>query len=378
MMSFTRECQEWLLGRPVRDVLSEGERASLTRQRVLVTGGGGSIGAELCRQIASCAPASLTIFEQSEYALFQIQQELARVYPHVDIRGVLGDVTRRADIDPACRLAAPHAVYHAAAYKHVVLTETALVPAVRTNVLGTVETVRAARRAGARFVLISSDKAAEPRSVMGATKRLAEMVSLGAASRTFRPVVVRFGNVLGSTGSFVEIMERCVAQGRSIPVTHPDATRYFMTAREAVSLVLKADAHGRRAEVFWLDMGEPLRIGDLVDRFVEWSAAHGRARVGIEIIGLRDGEKMREELTTQGLVMRATSHPLIWSARQHRIDSAGLEAAVRALRRGTARGDAAGVLLALETAVEGFVASETAQQASAAALAPPAPAVAAA
>jgi len=227
-------------------------------------------------------------------------------------------------------------------------------------VLGTLEAAQAARAVGARFVLISSDKAAEPRSVMGATKRLAEIVALSMASPTFRPIAVRFGNILGSSGSLLEIMERCVREGRNVPLTHPDATRFFMTASEAVSLVLKADLIGGRAEVFWLDMGEPLRIGDLVERFIRCTTPAGQSGVGIDVIGLRPGEKMQEELTTQGLTMRSTSHPRIWSARQRRIALETIQSAVRSLRRASASGDAEAALWAMEQVVEDFTASSAA------------------
>src|SRR5581483_6015623 len=151
-------------------------------------------------------------------------------WPAAAIDAVICDVSRRADIRAACAAARPHVVYHAAAYKHVPIAERSIVPAARTNVIGTVETVRAAREVGARFVLISSDKAAEARSVMGATKRCAEFVTLSAATPTFRPIVLRFGNILGSSGSIVEIMARCVAEGRNVPITDPEATRFFMTS----------------------------------------------------------------------------------------------------------------------------------------------------
>jgi FlaA1/EpsC-like NDP-sugar epimerase len=211
-----------------------------------------------------------------------------------------------------------------------------------------VETVLAAREAGARFVLISSDKAAEPQSVMGATKRMAEMVALSAGGQLFRPVAVRFGNILGSSGSLVEIMARCIDDGRNIPITHPDATRFFMTAGEAVSLVLKADLTGRRAEVFWLDMGEPLRIGSLAERMIALATPAGSTPVGIDVIGLRAGEKMHEHLTAQGLDMGATAHPRIWSARQSKVSSTVLNDAVRRLRRAVTAGDAVGALAVLE------------------------------
>ncbi len=316
---FAPELEAQLLGRPLRAVLTDADRHSLSGQRVLVTGAGGSVGSELTRQMAACRPEHLLLVDHSEYAVFRIEAELRAQYPGLQVEVMLGDVSRRADVRAACRAVRPHVVYHAAAYKHVTITERAAIPAIRANVIGTLETARAARDAGARFVLISSDKAAEPRSVMGATKRLAELVALGMGSPTFRPVAVRFGNILGSSGSLIEIMSRCVAEGRNVPLTHPDATRFFMTAPEAVSLVLKADLIGRRAEVFWLDMGEPLRIGDLVERFIACTTPAGQSPVGIDLIGLRPGEKMREELTTQGLTMRSTEHPRIWSARQRRI-----------------------------------------------------------
>jgi FlaA1/EpsC-like NDP-sugar epimerase len=377
VLTLPRDVQERLLGRSVREVLSDRDRRSLSGLRLLVTGGGGSLGAELARQLAACGPASLTVFEQSEYALFRIEREIRQTFPDLAFEAVLGDVSRAADIRAACRAARPHALYHAAAYKHVALTEQALVPAARTNVLGTLETVRAAREVGARVVLVSSDKAADPTSVMGATKRLAEIVTLAQASSTFRPLAVRFGNILGSSGSFLEVMARAVAERRNIPLTDRRATRFFMTAGEAVELVLKADLIGRRAEVFWLDMGDRLNIAELAERFIAWATPEGQAPVGIDLIGLRPGEKLDEELTTQGLEMRQTSHPRIWSARQRPIAPAQIGVAIRELRRACARGDAASVLAILECTVDGFVASRAASAAAAAQVLNVAPPIAA-
>jgi FlaA1/EpsC-like NDP-sugar epimerase len=354
------ELEARLLGRSLRDVLTASDRQSLTGQRVLVTGAGGSVGSELTRQIAACNPQRLVLLDHSEYASFRIDGELRERHPGLNIEVVLGDVSRRADVRAACMALRPHVVYHAAAYKHVTITERAAVPAIRTNVLGTLETARAARDVGARFVLISSDKAAEARSVMGATKRFAELVALGMASPTFRPVAVRFGNILGSSGSLIEIMSRCVREGRNVPVTHPDATRFFMTAAEAVSLVLKADLIGNRAEVFWLDMGEPLRIGDLVERFIASATPAGDTPVGIDLIGLRPGEKMREELTTQGLTMRSTEHPRIWSARQRPVQRDAVATAVRSIRGAVAAGDAIQALAVMQAVVGDFTASTAA------------------
>ena len=352
----SREVQQHLLGRDVRDVLALEERRRLSGMRLLVTGAGGTIGSELARQLADCGPESLTILDHSEYALFRIERELRERRPAVKLDSVLADVSRRADVRSAFQLTRPHAVYHAAAYKHVTITERSIVPAARVNVLGTLETALAAREAGARFVLISSDKAAEPRSVMGATKRIAEMVALNAGGRLFRPVAVRFGNILASSGSLVEIMGRCIAEGRNIPLTDPDATRFFMTAGEAVSLVIKADLIGRRSEVFWLDMGEPLRIGDLANRLISLAMPEGTQRVGIDVIGLRPGEKKHEHLTTQGLEMGATRHPRIWSARQAQLQPSVVKDMIRELRRAIAAGDAVRVLAALQATGE-FVAS---------------------
>jgi FlaA1/EpsC-like NDP-sugar epimerase len=352
--------QERLLGRAVDGVLTGADRRAFRGQRLLVTGAGGSVGSELARQLAACGPQSLTLIDHAEYNLFQIERDLREQHPDVPLMPVLGDVTRRADIRAACMMARPTSIFHAAAYKHVPIAETSVVAAARVNVLGTVETVRAAREIGARFVLVSSDKAAEPRSVMGATKRFAELLTLRQRSRLFRPIAVRFGNILGSSGSVVEIMMRAVRAGRSVPVTSPEATRFFMTAEEAVSLVLKADLIGRGGEVFWLDMGQPLRIGDLAERVIAYASVPGQAPAAIDVIGLRPGEKMREELTTQGLDMRRTSHARIFSARQKDIGKGILDQALRQLRRGCAWGDAAGVLNAISSAVDDFEASQAA------------------
>ncbi len=365
MTQLPRAVEERLLGRPVRDVLSGADRHALGGRRVLITGAGGSVGAELARQIAACGPAALELFDHAEYALFRIERELRASYPAVTVTARLGDVTRREDVRAACASLRPQVIYHAAAYKHVVITETCLIPAVRTNVLGTLEVVAAARACGARLVLISSDKAAEPRSVMGATKRLAELAALDQAGEGFRPVVVRFGNILGSSGSVVEIMLEAARSGRPIPITDPDATRFFMTSAEAVSLVLKAELLGLRTDVFWLDMGDPIRIGDLADRLLAHVAGEGHRSAGLSIIGLRPGEKVREELTTQALAMEPTSHARIWSARQRHIPRAAIRTALSEIRRGCARGEGTRVLDALRSVVTDFEPSATARVAAA-------------
>jgi FlaA1/EpsC-like NDP-sugar epimerase len=367
VIELDRAAEERLLGRPVESVLTAIDRRALKDRRLLITGAGGSVGSELARQLAACAPASLTLMDHAEYSLFRVERQLKAECPGVNIESVLGDVSRRADIRAACAAAKPHAIYHAAAYKHVPITETAVIAAARTNILGTVETIRAAREVGARFLLVSSDKAADPRSVMGATKRLAELVASYQRSRLFRPVVVRFGNILGSSGSVVEIMIEAVRRGQNIPVTDPSATRFFMTAEEAVSLVIKADLMGRGGDVFWLDMGQPLRIGDLAQRVIEWGTPVGRRRVDVDIIGLRAGEKLREELTAQGLEMKKTSHPRIWSARQKDVSRQDIIRAVRQIRRACAAGDATMALDTITWAVNGYEPSELAVKAARAA-----------
>jgi len=364
VIELDRATEERLLGRPVETVLTPLDRRALKDRRVLITGAGGSVGSELAWQLASCKPAALTLVDHAEYNLFRVARRLRAEYRALSIDALLGDVSRRTDIRAACLAARPHIVYHAAAYKHVPITETAVIAAARVNILGTVETVRAAREAGARLLLVSSDKAVEPRSVMGATKRFAELVALYQRSRLFRPVVVRFGNILGSSGSVVEIMLRCVGAGRNVPVTDPSATRFFMTAEEAVSLVIKADLMGRGGDVFWLDMGQPIRIGDLAERIIEWATPADRKRVAIDVIGLRPGEKLREELTTQGLEMKKTSHPRIWSARQQTISRTDVINAVRQLRRACASGDAHMALDVISAAVARYETSDTAVKAA--------------
>jgi FlaA1/EpsC-like NDP-sugar epimerase len=357
---FTAAELESLLCRPVRRLLASTDRAAFAGRRVLVTGGGGSVGSELARQIATCAPEVLTLVDHSEFNLFQIERELAEIAPRVRVDAVLADVTRAAATRRIVASARPHVVYHAAAYKHVSMVERAVCAAAAANVLGTAHVVDAARDAGARFVLISSDKAAAPQSVMGATKRLAELVALSRSSSTFRPIVVRFGNVLGSSGSVVTIMRDHIRRGRPVPITDPSASRYFMTAGEAVSLVMKADLLGRSGETYWLDMGRPVLIGALAERVMALEASCGFAEVGIEIVGLRPGEKLREELTTQGLRMCRTKHPRIWVARQRESARSTVDRTVARLRSSVARGDAWRALEVIAAAVPDFTPSDEA------------------
>ena len=360
MLALEVALQERLLGRRVHEVLTEEDRSRLRGLRVLVTGAGGSVGSELARQLAACDVSRLALMDHSEYALFQVDSDIRLTHPGIPVVPVLGDITRRADLRSACASGEPHVVYHAAAYKHVTFAETAIVQALRVNALGALATARAARDAGARFVLISSDKAAEPRSVMGATKRCAEHLVLAEADRTFRPLVVRFGNILGSSGSVAEIMLRRARAGLALPVTDPDATRYFMTASEAVALVLKADLIGRRPEIFWLDMGKPVRIGDLATRIARHVRRTGGPAVETAVIGMRPGEKLHEELTSQGLAMRRTAHPRILSARQRATPPALVAATLERARKACATASPSGALEALTRLVVDYKPSEEA------------------
>ena len=356
------ETEQFLLGRPVHSVLADLQRRAFKGRRILITGAGGSVGAELARQLAACEPRDLVLLDHAEYALFTIARELTEKHPATPIVSVLGDVSRLKDVTTACRVHRPHYVFHAAACKHVTIAEQCILPAVRTNVIGAVFTATAAREAGARFVLISSDKAAAPRSVMGASKRMAELLVLGSTSGP-GSIAVRFGNVLGSSGSVVEVLMESARDGRPLTVTDPDSTRFFMTAAEAATLVLKAAISGQSGEVFWLDMGQPLRLGELVNRILEVATPPGRSGSAISIIGLRPGEKRHEELTSQGLEMHATDDAAIWRARQAPIDSS-ITLLLTRLREACAAGDAADALRAVRAAVPDYVPSPQARAAA--------------
>ena len=351
---------EQLLARPVRQLLSAADRRAFAGTRVLITGGGGSVGSELARQLAECRPAELTLVDHSELALFEIVRELAECAPKVTVVPVLADVCRARLMRRTMMAAAPTVVFHAAAYKHVAMVERDVCAAVSANVIGTVNVVRASRDAGARVVLVSSDKAAAPRSVMGATKRLAEFATLAEAGPNFRPIVVRFGNILGSSGSLLAVLRDRVHRGLPLRISDLEATRYVMTAGEAVSLMMKADRLARRPETYWLDMGEPVGIGDLTERLLAIESAAGFARVPIEVVGLGPGEKRCEALTTQGLRMCPTAHRRIWVARQRASDQAAIGRTVERLRRLVTRGDAEATLDLLAAAVPDFEASDEA------------------
>jgi O-antigen biosynthesis protein WbqV len=299
---------EDLLGRP-QAVL---DRAAMSRliggRRVLVTGAGGSIGAELVRQISDFRPAEIWLLDHAEHALYTADRETGETHPDLPRRAFIADIRDRERLAGVFRAFRPELVFHAAALKHVPLVEENVIEGATTNVLGTVNVADLAIKGGvAAMVMISTDKAVNPTSVMGATKRIAESycqaLDIGGEARGTRFVTVRFGNVLGSAGSVVPLFQRQLAQGGPLTVTHPDMTRYFMTIREAVELVLQASALGagggdvgRDGRIMVLDMGEPIRIMDLAEQMIRLAGLKPGRDVKIEIIGPRPGEKLTEEV----------------------------------------------------------------------------------
>jgi len=307
---------EDLLGRePVR--LDEARiHESIAGRAVLITGAAGSIGSELCRQTARFGPATLVLFDQAESALYNTDLELRDKFPRLNIIGELGDVRDAARVEEVIRRHGIDSIFHAAAYKHVPLMETHVIEAVRTNVFGTWNLVRAAYRNGvSNFLMISTDKAVNPSSVMGLTKRLAELVAhartTNGSNAGTRFGSVRFGNVLGSNGSVVPLFQAQIAAGGPVTVTHPEMCRYFMSVQEAVQLVLQASTMCKDSEIFVLDMGEPVRIIDLATNMIQLAGLVPGEDVEIRITGLRPGEKLFEELRLQGENISPTYHEKI-------------------------------------------------------------------
>lgn len=347
--------------------------AHLSDQVVLVTGAGGSIGGELCRQILRWKPRALLLFELSEFALYQVHQELteqaSRLRSATALVPLLGSVTDLERVDEIFAAWRPQIVYHAAAYKHVPLVEHNPVQGLFNNIWGTLICAQAAARHGAaRFVLVSTDKAVRPTNVMGASKRLAEMVLQALADRATGATcftMVRFGNVLGSSGSVVPLFRRQIAAGGPITLTHRDITRYFMTIPEAAQLVIQAGAMAQGGDVFVLDMGESVRIYDLARRMVELSGQRVRdastpwGDIEIVITGLRPGEKLYEELLI-GDGAEPTAHPRILKAHEDFLPWPELQAALQALARQMSARDSAGMRTSLIQLVSGYQPQEPA------------------
>ena len=305
---------EDLLGRDSVQIDLSSVEGYLQGKTILVTGGGGSIGSELCRQIAKCNPKCLIIFDIYENNAYEIQQELRKQYHYLHLEVLIGSVRNTNRIESVMQLYRPDIVFHAAAHKHVPLMEDSPNEAIKNNVFGTFKTARAADKYGVKkFVLISTDKAVNPTNIMGASKRMCEMVvqMFSRHSKT-EYVAVRFGNVLGSNGSVIPLFKKQMAAGGPITVTHQDIIRYFMTIPEAVSLVLQAGAYAKGGEIFVLDMGEPVRIADLAKNLIRLSGYTLGVDMDIEYTGLRPGEKLYEELLTKEEGLQKTDNDLIF------------------------------------------------------------------
>jgi FlaA1/EpsC-like NDP-sugar epimerase len=311
---------EDLLEREVIHVDMDGISDLVQGKTVMVTGGGGSIGSELCRQLASYQPEALIIFDIYENNAYNIELELRRQYPELKLHALIGSVRDAARIDHVMKTHRPSLVFHAAAHKHVPLMETSPLEAVKNNVLGTLNTAKAAAKYEVEhFVLISTDKAVNPTNVMGASKRICEMIvqSLAGTSKTCF-AAVRFGNVLGSNGSVIPLFREQIKKGGPVTVTHPDITRFFMTIPEAVSLVLQAGAFAKGGEIFVLDMGRPVKIDDLARNMIRLSGFEPDVDINVVYSGLRPGEKLYEELLMGEEGLAKTSNDLIYIG--HKID----------------------------------------------------------
>ena len=369
---------EDLLGRDPIKVNMEEIFRYISGKTILVTGGGGSIGSELCRQIAAHAPKQLIIFDVYENNAYDIEQELRSRYPQLNLVVLIGSVRDTRKINDVFETYKPDIVYHAAAHKHVPLMETSPCEAIKNNVMGTYKTAHAALKNGCqRFVLISTDKAVNPTNIMGASKRLCEMViqTMDKISRTGREdllpllgshyedseealaevaaarengqagterrnrtefVAVRFGNVLGSNGSVIPLFKKQIAKGGPVTVTHPDIIRYFMTIPEAVSLVLQAGTYAKGGEIFVLDMGQPVKIMDLAENMIRLSGVQG-----IEIVetGLRPGEKLYEELLVKTEELDKTDNSMIFIERDNALSKEEIYKKINVLRDACDTGD---------------------------------------
>jgi FlaA1/EpsC-like NDP-sugar epimerase len=326
---------EDLLGREPVQLDWNAIAAGLGGKAVLVTGGGGSIGSELCRQIAGVGPKRLIVLDRSEFNLYTVDIELARMFPALDRVMVLGDVCDAAGVKRLLTDQRPQAVFHAAAYKHVPMLENQARAAVWNNVLGTWTIASLASELGCdTFVLISSDKAVNPANIMGASKRAAEICCQYFHGQTRTScITVRFGNVLGSTGSVIPLFQEQIARGGPVTVTDPEVTRYFMTTAEAAQLILQASVIGAGGEIFVLDMGDPVKISYLARQLIRLSGKKPEEDIQIVYTGLRPGEKLHEELFHRDEKLVDTAHPKIFLARSRTVDTKTVEQAISSLRQ---------------------------------------------
>jgi FlaA1/EpsC-like NDP-sugar epimerase len=330
-----------LLGREPVKLDWRAIQAQIAHQVVLIGGAGGSIGSELCRQIARLSPSMVILLEISEFNLYQIEMELREQYPKLCLQAVLGDICDHETMKRVFALMRPAIVFHSAAYKHVPLVELNPDTGVQTNVAGTRILADTAARYGTnKFIMISTDKAVNPTSIMGASKRIAEIYCQNFDSRSETAfITTRFGNVLGSSGSVVPLFKRQIESGGPVTVTHPEIERYFMTIPEACQLVLQAATIGQGGEIFVLDMGEPVKIQELAKQIIRLSGLIPEKDIPIIYTGLRPGEKLFEELFHPDEQLRTTTHPKIMLARSRHLDWIWLQAQMKRLERACTAGD---------------------------------------
>lgn len=336
----------------------EGIEETITGKIILVTGGGGSIGSELCRQIAEFKPEKLLIVDNYENNAYDIQQELKRKYRNtLALEVIIASIRDRVRMNKIFECYKPQIVFHAAAHKHVPLMEEHPTEAVKNNVFGTWNIAKLAKEYNAeKFVLISTDKAVNPANIMGATKRIAEMIvqSMNITEGTDF-VAVRFGNVLGSNGSVIPLFKRQMAEGGPIRVTHPEITRYFMTIPEAAQLVLQAGSIAKGGEIFVLDMGEPVKIIELAERLISLAGLVPYVDIPIEFTGLRPGEKLYEELLMSEEGLKSTSHKKIFIGQPIEMDVAKLYAQLEELEKIIYEENDIGVKILLKQIVPTYV-----------------------
>jgi len=350
---------EDLLGRSAIEMDRQDMAHTLQNRIALVTGAAGSIGSELCRQIAACRPAALVAFDMSESALFHIECEIRKDYPGLDFYAEIGSAQNRQRLSDICAKYRPHIVYHAAAYKHVPMMEANVFEAVENNVAGTFNIATVAREYGVEeLVMISTDKAVRPTSIMGATKRISELIVRSFQEPGSRYVSVRFGNVLGSNGSVIPIFKNQIAAGGPVTVTHPDMHRYFMTIPEAVQLVLQASAMGKGSEIFVLDMGAPVSIVDLARQLILLSGLRPDEDICIEFTGMRPGEKLHEELTLVDEEMQLTHHRKIKVFAGASVSQEWLAGRLTALGAACARRDLGALIEEIRRIVPDYTASD--------------------
>ena len=331
-------------------------KSHLHAKTILVTGGGGSIGSELCKQLARAQPRKLIVFDQCEFNLYKIDADLNRLYPELRHQAVLGDVADPVVVQHLINKEQPEIIFHAAAYKHVPLLENQIREAVHNNLIGTKILAEAAMTAGVgRFVLISTDKAVNPTNVMGATKRAAEILcqNLNQSGNT-RFTTVRFGNVLDSAGSVVPLFREQIKAGGPVTVTHPDITRYFMTIPEACQLIMQAETIGQGGEVFVLDMGEPVKITYLAEQMIRLSGKLPYQDIEISFVGLRPGEKLYEELFHDQEQLLPTSHEKLRLAKARLYDSAAWAKQIESLQSVCCEHDSQRLLAMLKQLVPEF------------------------